>query len=163
MTYIARTTIATLTDVALGDGAVCVYATAPTHVLFDVTGYARTNGGSLTRSINPWRALDTSAPSPGQRLPAKTSKAVTVVNPARGVPKGVTSVLLNVTAVSPLAAGSLVVYPCGSAVPAIANLAYTAGARVNNMVRVRVPASGQVCVSTQASSHVVVDVLGYTK
>jgi hypothetical protein len=162
MTYIAHTTIATLTDVALGDGKVCIYASAPTHLLLDVSGYTRTNGGRLTRSVTPWRALDTRV-APGTRLPVRSSRAVTVVNPAKGVPAGVASVLLNVTAVGPLAAGSLVVYPCGSAAAPISNLVFTAGAGVHNMVSARVPASGQVCVYASASTHLVVDVLGYTR
>jgi iron transport multicopper oxidase len=162
MTYIAHATIASLTTAALGDGTVCVYATAPTHVLLDVDGYVRTNGGRLTRSVTPWRALDTRA-APGTRLAARAARAVTVVNAAKAVPAGVTSVLLEVTAVSPLAAGSLIVYPCGTTPPSISNLVFTGGAGVHNMVSARVPSSGKVCVYSSASTHLVVDVLGYTK
>ncbi len=132
---------------------VCVYATAPTHLVVDIAGYLRTNGGSLTRSINPGRALDTRVPTPGRRLPAKTSTAVTVVDPARGVPSSATSVLLNVTTVSPLVGRVARRLPVRERRDrrAIANFIYTAR-RDSSSARSAAPACRRApasCVSTQ--------------
>ncbi len=81
-----------------------------------------------------------------------------------GVPaSGVGAVILNVTAVTPRAAGFLTVYPTGGSVPNASNLNFTAGQAVPNLVVAKVGAGGKVSIrnSSPGASHVVADVAGY--
>jgi hypothetical protein len=80
-----------------------------------------------------------------------------------GVPGvGVKGVALNVTAVNPVDAGWLRVWPCGSPEPATSAVNYAfAGAVEPNAVVVPVDATGEVCVATMTATEVVVDVSGW--
>jgi Stage II sporulation protein len=77
--------------------------------------------------------------------------------------KGVTAVALNVTAVDPSGWGFFTVWPCGSPMPSAASHVnyLTAGAVEPNAVIAPVDATGDVCLWTYASSHVLVDVNGW--
>ena len=77
-----------------------------------------------------------------------------------GVPgSGVVGVALNVTAVGPDQPGFLRVWPCGSVEPSTSSVNYlSAGAVEPNAVVVPVDETGEVCISTLATSDVIVDV-----
>ena len=75
-----------------------------------------------------------------------------------------TAVAVNVTAVTPTAAGYATVYPLGTAQPLAASVNYAAGEIVNNALIVQIPnpvAAGDFTVYTFALSHYVVDIVGY--
>jgi hypothetical protein len=75
------------------------------------------------------------------------------------VPVGSTAVALNVTGVNASTAGFITVYPCGGAVPNTSTVNYVKGeARPNNTIVGL--SSGRVCVFSDASTEILVDVLG---
>ena len=88
------------------------------------------------------------------------------------VPAGATGVLLNVTAVSPTAAGFLSIRPgTATGVPATAGLNFVAGDVVANAITVALPVAGANAGKISfyygaqpagATLHVVADVVGYT-
>ena len=88
------------------------------------------------------------------------------------VPAGATGVLLNVTAVSPTAAGFLSILPgTATGVPATAGLNFVAGDVVANAITVALPTAGANAGKISfyygaqpagATMHVVADVVGYT-
>lgn len=74
------------------------------------------------------------------------------------------AVVLNVTAVTPSAAGFATVFPQGSPQPGTASVNYVAGAIVNNTIISRTPnpaATPEVSLYTFAQSHFVIDIVGY--
>lgn len=71
-----------------------------------------------------------------------------------------TSVVLNVTAVSPSKRGFVTVYPCDSAVPNASNLNFAAGDVIPNLVISKVGSSGTVCFSTSQETDLIVDISG---
>jgi PKD repeat protein len=77
-----------------------------------------------------------------------------------GVPADADGVMLNVTAISPAAAGYLTVYPCGTQRPLASNVNYVAGQVVPNAVLAKIGTGGTVCIYTRAATHLVVDVNG---
>ena len=80
---------------------------------------------------------------------------------AAGVPTGgVAAVSLNVTAVSPDAAGFVTVYPCGAR-PGASNLNFVAGQTVPNAVIAPVSASGEICLFANVATDLVADVNGW--
>jgi 5'-nucleotidase len=78
-----------------------------------------------------------------------------------GVPANAESVFLNVTAVSPSAAGFITVFPCNIARPNASNVNYFAGQIVPNAVLAKLDPNGRVCLYTLSATDVVVDVNGY--
>jgi len=77
------------------------------------------------------------------------------------LPDTVTAVAVNVTAVTPLEPGYLLLYPSGTAKPTIPALNYTAGQVANNGTLVAVGQDGKVCLAPLTTTHVVLDITGY--
>lgn len=147
-------------------GKICVFSMSSADIVIDVNGYVPAT--SAVESVVPARLADTRPRtstvdgllagwgflSPGQTLEVPTWR--------RGdVPYGARAVLLNVTAVDPVKAGYLTVFPCGQPLPLAANLTYSAGQTISNSVLAKVGASGKVCIYSMAMTDVVVDVNGF--
>jgi hypothetical protein len=77
------------------------------------------------------------------------------------IPPGVSAVALNITAVSPSAAGFATVWPCDVARPEASNLNFVADGVVANGVIAPVGPSGRVCFFTNATTHFLVDIAGW--
>lgn len=74
------------------------------------------------------------------------------------------AIAINITAVSPSAAGYATVYPFGTTQPLAASVNYTAGAIVNNAIITRIPnplQSSDFTVFSFAQAHYVIDIVGY--
>jgi hypothetical protein len=79
-------------------------------------------------------------------------------------PLAATAVAINLTAVTPAAAGYATAYPFGTTQPLAASVNYAAGAIVNNALIVQTPnpiSSFDFTVYTFAQSHYVADIVGY--
>jgi hypothetical protein len=76
-----------------------------------------------------------------------------------GLPGGADSAILNVTAVNPSQSGFVSIWPCGPW-PGTSNLNFTAGEVRPNQVDARLT-SGRVCVLSNTSTDVVIDLLGW--
>jgi subtilase family serine protease len=120
-------------------------------------------------SLNPARILDTRAHVGVSTTTPVASHGVVAlqVTGAGGVtpPTGttVTSVVLNVTAVSPTASGFLTAYPDATTRPASSNLNWLAGQIVPNLLTLPVGANGKVDLynGSTGTVHFVADVFGY--
>jgi hypothetical protein len=77
------------------------------------------------------------------------------------VPAEATSVVVNITADAPEAAGYLTVFPCGAEVPVASNLNFRAGRTVAVLATSRLAADGSICVFNHGSTHVIADVAGW--
>lgn len=102
-------------------------------------------------------AIDEATP-----LAARSTRRYSIAG-VGGVPADAT-VALNVTAVSPAANGHLTIYPCESAfdaAPSTSFLNYQRLVTVANAGLVTLSASGGVCVSSLAQSHVILDLTGW--
>ena len=96
----------------------------------------------------------------GDKIAAGTDRIIKVAD-AFGVPADATAVVVNVTAVDPVAEGYLTVYPQGAAQPTTANLNYTGADVVPNLVEVATGSNGDVAVFSQSATDIVVDLEGY--
>jgi Bacterial Ig-like domain len=149
-------------------GKVCLYTSAETDLLVDVSGYFAT-ATSLRSLTAPGRLLDTRSPDgrtvDGRNQATGRVAAGTVyelpVGDRAGVPAGAKTVVLNVTAVGPSSAGFITVYPCSEARPDASNVNYAEGAVVPNAVIARVGTGGKVCFYSDAETDLLVDVSGY--
>ena len=137
-------------------------------------------GTDGSKTIPAWTFRnDNGLPSPGFTLRSDSSaggpmganqrielqvvgKSVTAPDGTVGaVPAGVAAVALNVTAVAPSATGYMTVWPCDARRPEASNLNFTAGAVVANGVIAPVGANGKVCIFSNVSSHLLVDIAGW--
>ena len=69
--------------------------------------------------------------------------------------------ILNVTVVGPAADGFATIFPCLPVPPTASNLNYAAGRDIPNGAVAQLSAHGTVCVFTDASAHLLIDVNGY--
>ena len=105
-----------------------------------------------TRVVNSGGGL-----GPKAQAARRTSYQVLGVN---GVPTSATLVLLNVTAAFPAASGYLTVLPCSAGSGESSTLNFRAGFADSTSALVA-PVDGRVCVETSATTHVIIDVVGY--
>jgi hypothetical protein len=149
------------------NGAVCIYTQTPTHVITDLTGFYSV--GANFSGIQPARLMDTrSGPesttidgqflATGRHVPGESTLTV---GGRGGVPPTASAVALNVTAVAPITAGFITVYPCGQSVPLASTVNFVAGAIISNAAMVKLGAGGAICVFSNVDTDVVIDVNGY--
>ena len=149
---IANTTIATLD----AHGRFCVFTSAETDVLVDMTAWLGPTGTTRFLSAGPTRVADTRTGLAGSRLAAGATLRLDVGDV---VPPGTTAVAVNVTAVDVDAMGYLAAYPCDDGRPATSTVNHLAGeARANNAIVGL--SDGRLCVDASAGADVVVDLVG---
>ncbi len=151
--FVTAKTVANSVTATLGTGGrVCIFSTARTHLVVDVTGAFSPSGAGHLESVVPVRLLDTREVVGG--LPnANVIHVLTVQGSALAAD-------LNVTVVDPLAAGHTTVYPCSSTRPLASNLNFTSGQTVANAATVAIDGDGRVCVASTAAAQIVVDLNG---
>jgi Ice-binding-like/Bacterial Ig-like domain len=160
---VANAVIATVS----ATGTVCFYSSATTDMVVDINGWVQV--GSGFNSIDPARVLDT---RPGNSPDALRDVAkvkigaayvleVKVTDLAGRVPAGgVTAVSLNVTATKPDGDGFITVYACG-ALDEVSSLNFAAAQTVANAVLAPVSASGTICLYSNVTTDVIVDINGW--
>ena len=124
---------------------------------------AATAAGRYT-PLTPARILDTRDGTGGISTPVGPGASVDVQVAGRGgVPAaGVSAVAMNVTVTQPSAAGWLTLSPAGSPRPLAANLNFTPGETVPNLVVAKLGAGGKAALFNSAgNSHVIFDVAGW--
>lgn len=159
--YAPGQTVANAVTTAVGaDGEVCVYSSAETHLVVDVTAdYVADDSRGTIDLITIERMLDTrlaDGPTSGAKVAGGATQEVQVGGEA-GIDADAPAVTLNVTVVDPEAIGFVTVYPCGSDLPLASNINYAPGQTVANSVTTSLGADGTVCVYTLSTAHIVVD------
>ncbi len=154
-------------------GEICIYTKATTHLLVDVTGYIPATGPDTDPAIvplDPARLLETrTGPNDttidgldqGQgRVPADTTIRLQITG--RGnVPTGATAAILNITSVKPDQRNFLTVFPCTPQPPQASSLNIAQGGNTANEVIAKLTTTGEICIYTKATTHLLVDVTGY--
>ncbi len=116
----------------------------------------------FTPRTTPVRILDTRDGTGGHRGRLAPGQTLDLqVGGVAGVPAGVESVDLNVTAVNEAGPGWLVVFPTGSVSPPSSNLNYGPDEVVADHVVSRVSFDGRVSLRSMAATDVVVDLSGW--
>ena len=137
--------------------------------LAGLVGVAPTPAGALSNpgpggftGMTPSRILDTREPGQGPCVSGTRSLQVAERPDAKGAPYWASAVALNVTVVSPNAAGFVTVWPAGQPQPTASSLNYVAGQVVPNNVIVKVGGLYSISLFANAGCpHLVVDIVGY--
>jgi len=170
LNYVGGRTVANLASVMLSDDELCVWASSATDVLVDVSGWFVSGAGTPFATVAPDRLVDTRPGFPARLDQVEglrgAGSTLTVSVAGQGeVPANATAVLVNITATQPQGSGWITAYPCGITQPWVSNVNYDAGLdaglTVPNAAAVRLDAQGRICVFTQASTHLIIDVFGW--
>lgn len=171
LNFQAGTTQANLVVAQVGAGGVVdLYASAPTQLIADVSGYYTTTAAAspstgLYHALPPYRLLDTrngtGAAGPGA---VGSGRSINLqVTGSGGVPAtGVSAVVLNTTVTAPSTGGYVTVYPAGTSRPTTSTLNFAAGQTIANRVVVRVGAGGMVTLyNYSGNTQLIADVTGW--
>ena len=168
LNYVAGQTVANAVVVPVSaSGTVCFYSLATVDLVVDINGWFA--AGSGFTGVAPARVLDTrpgNSPDalrtvPKAKIGASNIIEVRVTDLVGLVPAdGVVAVSLNVTATNPDGDGFITVFACG-AMEQVSSLNFTAGATVANAVLAPVSASGTICLYSNVSTDVIVDINGW--
>jgi subtilisin family serine protease len=141
-----------------GGGRICVYTSAPAHLLVDVVGYLTPGAGDRLTAVMPLRLVDT-------RGEERVGPRVLRVPMPATAPAGTSAAVVNVTVTDAQGDGFLTVFPangvgvCGSPTPT-SNLNFRMGMTRANLVYATL-GGGALCVYSSVPAHVIVDVTGY--
>jgi hypothetical protein len=155
-------------------GDISIFSSAAADVVVDVSGYYSAAGGegyTFTTEAAPVRICDTRPANPshltggdnqcdGMTLHTGATDTIHVGNLA-GIPIVATSVVVNLTAVSPTLGTFLTVFPATPR-PLVSDLNPAAGDVKGNLVVAKLSPTGTISIYNNAGSvDVVVDVLGW--
>ncbi len=149
-------------------------------IALSISNSAHATLGALTNDlvftpVTPCRIIDTRSTAAGA-IAANSTRSFVAINASSFTSQGgsstncgtpglnATAVAVNVTAVTPAAAGWATIYPFGTAQPLASSINYAAGAVVNNALTVQIPnplSSFDFTIYTFAQSHYVADIVGY--
>ncbi|MDO8364215.1 MAG: hypothetical protein Q7V88_15075 [Actinomycetota bacterium] len=152
LNFLAGDVIANSATVPLGTGGdVCVSSSQATHVAVDVAGWWDAIGlrAALLQPTRPFDSRSGAKPAAG---------STTTVPLAAALPVGTTAIIANVTAVAPVAVGTVKVWSC-AVLPAGASISYSAAETRAGLAAVALSPAGQLCLTTVASAHLLIDVM----
>ncbi|HMZ18161.1 MAG TPA: putative Ig domain-containing protein [Blastocatellia bacterium] len=151
-------------------GNVDIYALTTTDIVVDITGYYALPGASglyFHTLPTPVRLLETRVGQtvgcirPGAPLTANTETTFTATGNCTDIPTTARAIVGNATTVSPQAGGYLTLFPANAALPLVASSNYDTDQIVNGPFTAGLSSAGQFKIFTSATTHLVVDVLGY--
>jgi len=166
LNFAANRNVARLSVVEVGaDGSFCLASSRRSHAIVDIFGYF---SGSAFIAVDPARLVETRSTGTTDdgiqqgvgRLIAGETLEVAIAGRA-GVPSNAGSVMLQITATDQSAAGFVTVHPSGRSRPTVSNLNHEPGVAVGNTAIVQLGANGNVCLFSERSVHMIVDVVGY--
>jgi hypothetical protein len=152
LNFVAGQTIPNLVVVQLGTGGAVNLkngSAGTVQLVADVSGYFTAGTPSAPgtfQSLTPARILDTRNGTGAANAAVGAKQAVSLqVTGAGGVPSaGVSAVVLNLADTAPTADGWIAVYPGNTSYPGVANLNFSKGQTVPNLVVVPVGNNGRV-------------------
>ena len=165
LNFVPGDVVPNLVTVGIGsNGQVSLYQQGgPNDLIADVVGYYSPVVGDYFTPVTPVRALDTRVGTGAALARVGQGGEVSLqINGANSVPSNATGVVLNVTAVTPDAAGYVTVYPNGVTRPLASNLNFVPGDVVPNLVIVGIGSAGKVNLfNANGTVDLVADIVGY--
>ena len=149
--------------IPLSSGSLCLFSSVDTHVIIDLNGTFRAEGAGTTtfHPLSPSRIYDTRGAAVARLQPGEIRR-VKVRGVAGGAPADASAVAVNLTAVLPSAGGWLRAFPCRAGASSdVSNVNFGPGETRPNSAVVPVSNSGEICLQSDVSLDVIVDLGGY--
>jgi hypothetical protein len=147
--------------------AIRIFATNPTHVVLDVTGYfvsATDPAGFAFYPLAPCRVADTrtaAGPVGGPSLPAGSTRDFPVLDSSCSIPPSAVAYSLNLTAVPNGKLGYLTAWPAGQPRPHVSALNAPTGTPTSNASILPAGAGGSISVYVTDNTDLAIDINGY--
>ncbi|MCU1391093.1 MAG: hypothetical protein JWL72_4431 [Ilumatobacteraceae bacterium] len=149
------------------DGTVCFYTLTDVDLVVDITGYLQDTAPSKFTSTTPFRLTDTrdkarvemNNGTGGNQLAAGQVLTIQVAG-QRGIATDAKAISANFTVLGAPSGGYLTAWPCGPQ-PSTSTVNYGAGNAVANGAQMPLSTTGQLCIYSSRSVHVIVDVNGW--
>lgn len=156
LNYVAGQTVPNLVTVDVGSTLeVCFFSLMTTHVIADLAGFYRLDGGDGFTPAPPVRLFDT-------RNSAKLGAGrIFDFDLSTFVAADATTAVFNLTATDVAGPGFVTAFPCGQTPPLASNLNLAAGQTVPNLVTVRMADNKHVCFFTTAATNLLADLAGW--
>jgi len=167
-----NTTVSNVTIVPVGTGGqVSLGASATMNLVVDVQGYVTNSSssttGSLFTAIPPNRIMDTRGSLGGHPGTLGAGQSLTLTVSGTGttpnqIPTNATSVMVNITAVSPSAGSYLEAWPTGSTMPAAGTISITGGVSSSHGSIVALGTNGTISIyNAVGTTNLLVEIDGY--
>ncbi len=142
------------------NGAVSVFASDPTDLVIDISGYFAplAEGGLAFYNLPPCRVSDSR--NPAGSAPASGVMVVSIATSPCGAPTGALAYVFNATVVPPGPFGYLTMWPSGQPQPLAATLNAVDGAITSNLAIIPT-STDSISLFLSDPTHVVLDVFGY--
>lgn len=131
-------------------GRLCIVSNVRTHVILDGVGSFHKGAGSLFAAVPLRRVFDSRS----------MTKASTYSIPITGLPVGTTGVAAHLTVTDPVAAGFATLHPCGAPAGDVSHVNFALGQTASATILSTLGANGDLCVTSNAVAHVLVDIEG---
>ena len=164
LNYQLDTTVSNLAWSDLSDtGTICIYTTTNTHIIVDAV--ATIAHGAEIEPITAARLADSRPAQPTTDAthrgfgPLQQDQHIAIDIAGRGpIDRRATAAAVTVTAVAPTHHGHITIYPCDRPRPHASTLNYRPGQTIAATTWTTLTTSGQLCVYTHATTHIVIDI-----
>ena len=144
--------------IPVNGGDICLFSSEDSDIVIDVNGYVAPASTQTLVPVSPQRLFDSRSASP---LVAGQVLRISVEGAASPAPAEAVAVALNLTAILPDQTGWIRAFPCDVAEPSVSSINPRAGQARANSVIVPTAADGTICLTSNVTSHVVVDITGW--
>ena len=145
--------------IPLDRGDLCLFSSQPTDIIIDVNGYVSPGASQIFTPLTPKRLYDSRPKAqplrPGQVLRVK------VEGGSSPAPAEAIAVAINLTSVLPDQTGWIRAFPCDSSPTEVSTLNPRVGQARANSAIVPTAADGTICLTSNVTSHVIVDITGW--
>jgi hypothetical protein len=145
--------------IALSGGDLCLFSSEATDIVIDINGYVAASAGLDFVPVAPKRLFDSRGT--GQPLAPGQVVRVAVAGGSSPAPASARAVAVNLTGVLPDQTGWIRAFPCDVPEPPVSSLNPRVGRARANSAIVPVAADGTICLTSNVTSHVIVDLTGW--
>jgi uncharacterized protein YkwD len=144
--------------VSLSGGDLCLFSSQPTDIVIDINGYVSPSASQVFVPVDPRRVHDS---RPGQPLRPGEVLRVAVAGGTSPAPANASAVAVNLTGVLPDQTGWIRAFPCDKPEPSVSSLNPRVDRARANSAIVPTAADGTICLTSNVTSHVIVDITGW--
>ena len=160
LNFAAGQTVGNSINIGVGtNGSVCFASNTSAHIVVDLTGVWMGGRGDTLTPTTPTRLADSR--NDGTRLLSHQARAIQIAG-VGGVPATARNAVISLIAVNAAAPGFVTAWPCGQPMPTTSSLNFTAGTTASNTTMQGLGDGGKVCVYSNTSLDLVVDIQAYT-
>jgi autotransporter family porin len=160
LNFAAGQTVGNSINIGVGtNGSVCFASNTSGHIVVDLTGVWMGGRGDTLTPTTPTRLADSR--NDGTRLLSHQARAISIAG-VGGVPATARNAVISLIAMNAAAPGFVTAWPCGQPMPTTSSLNFTAGTTASNTTMQGLGDGGKVCVYSNTSLDLVVDIQAYT-